>query len=330
MTPKHVDYLNIGLILLSAILAFVFPIGLFIFAFVILGPLHYFTEINWLDQKQYFTTSKNRIWFWIGFTATCLIMFPKFYFYVSGAKTGQVFTFVLSFNQWTNAFIFLCLVAAVGFVVIQKRVFWLLLLLPSIAIAYFLNSNTAYNQLLGMMIPTVIHVYLFTLIFMAYGAKKSKSTPGFVAVGVALFMPLLFAGATIDESTYLFSDWTKDLYVSGNFHQSPVLTASLLGIHDGKHFFFYEAVAIKMMIFFSFIYMYHYLNWFSKTSLIQWHKTLTWKRSSIIVGLWALLLFVFYTDLRMGLLLAAFFSFLHVILEFPLNITSILGLVRKK
>ena len=329
MSPRKVDYLNIGLILISAILAFVFPLGLFIFAFVILGPLHYFTEINWLDQKKYFTITKSRIWFWIGLGATCLIMFPKFYFYLAKSDSGSLHQFITSFNSWTNGIIFLSLILALGLVIIRKRIYWMILLLPSIGIAYYLNTNLVYNQLLGILIPTVIHVYIFTLIFMAYGAKKSKSTPGFIAVAVALVVPLLIMGATLDEGSYLFSDWTKEIYLAGNFHVSPVLTASFMGIHDGKNFFFYETVSMKMMIFFSFIYMYHYLNWFSKTSLIQWHKTLTWKRSFLIVGFWALLLFVFYLDLRLGLLFAAFFSFLHVILEFPLNVKSIDGLFRR-
>src|SRR5947208_8377743 len=44
--------------LLSCLLAFLFPFQLFLFSFAVLGPLHYFTEIPWLHGKKYYTTGK--------------------------------------------------------------------------------------------------------------------------------------------------------------------------------------------------------------------------------------------------------------------------------
>src|SRR5579872_4058036 len=44
--------------LLSCLLAFIFPFQLFLFSFAVLGPLHYFTEIPWLHGKKYYTTGK--------------------------------------------------------------------------------------------------------------------------------------------------------------------------------------------------------------------------------------------------------------------------------
>ena len=47
----RVDLLNTGLILVSVGLAFLFPFRLFLVAYAIIGPLHYLTEINWLNEN---------------------------------------------------------------------------------------------------------------------------------------------------------------------------------------------------------------------------------------------------------------------------------------
>ena len=111
---------------------------------------------------------------------------------------------------------------------------------------------------------------------------------------------------------------------------TPLRTAQFFGWKGDEPFVINAALELKLMTFISFIYLYHYLNWFSKTSLIQWHKTLTWKRSTIIGGTWALLIAIIYFNFALGLWIAILFSTIHVILEFPLNIVSILGLFKKK
>ena len=62
MESRKVDLLNIGLILLSLLAAFWMPFGVFLFSYAILGPLHYMTEINWLDERSYFSKSKYTPW----------------------------------------------------------------------------------------------------------------------------------------------------------------------------------------------------------------------------------------------------------------------------
>lgn len=48
LTPDQVNYLNIGLMLVAARLAFWLPFQLFVYA--VLGPAHYLTEISWLRE----------------------------------------------------------------------------------------------------------------------------------------------------------------------------------------------------------------------------------------------------------------------------------------
>jgi hypothetical protein len=58
---NRLDYINIGLLIFSCILAFIMPFELFLFAYGVLGPLHYLTEISWLHDKNYYTTDKRDV-----------------------------------------------------------------------------------------------------------------------------------------------------------------------------------------------------------------------------------------------------------------------------
>jgi len=68
----------------------------------------------------------------------------------------------------------------------------------------------------------------------------------------------------------------------------------------------------------AFAYLYHYLNWFSKTSVIKWHEV-TRFRAVTIFGLWLLGGAIYLYDYRIGLGVFYILSMLHVFLEFPLN-----------
>ena len=78
-----------------------------------------------------------------------------------------------------------------------------------------------------------------------------------------------------------------------------------------------------MQIFIAFAYLYHYLNWFSKTTVIGWHKGLTKKRSLIILMIWLTCIALFAWNYRIGILSVTFLSTLHIFVEFPLNMVSI-------
>jgi hypothetical protein len=79
------------------------------------------------------------------------------------------------------------------------------------------------------------------------------------------------------------------------------------------------------MRFIAFAYLYHYLNWFSKTEVIRWHKVPKIRFAAVVI-LW-IAASVFYTmDYSLGLSVLFFLSFTHVLLEFPLNIMSIVGI----
>lgn len=330
MTPKQIDFLNIGLVLTAAILAYFFPLEVFILAFSILGPLHYLTEINWLDSKSYFTKNKKNVWLVIGIFASLIIVLPKLYFsyFEEGdLMIDKLFSFI---NKWSNSAIFVSLSLAIGFLYIRKFYGWVILTTTAITGAILLNEIEAYSMIIGMLIPTVVHVYFFTLLFMLYGALKSKSKYTYFPIILALVVPVLFIFIEVNPNNYAFGDAMKSNYIDNGLHVAPVLFAKFIGVSDGKSFFFYEQMELRLMMFMSFIYLYHYLNWFSKTTIISWHKKLTIKKSLIIGILWATMMTLFFVNFRIGFLVALFFSFLHVILEFPLNMVSIARLFSSK
>lgn len=329
MSSKQIDSLNIGLIILSAILAYLFPLQLLVFAFAILGPLHFFTEINWLDKKNYFTKYPRKYWLIIGTISTAIIVFPKLFFFFYTYDESALSKGIITLNEWTNSLIFLTLLLAFGFVFLYKRFAWVILIIVGVVGAIFLKDTTMYKTIIGLLIPTIIHVYVFTLLFMLYGALRSKSTRGYYSVALAILVPILFVFIDLEGHNYLFSDNIKSIYIENGFLSTPTGLAKFIGISDGKSFYFYHPMELKLMMFISFIYLYHYLNWFSKTSVIGWHKNLTTKSTLTIVIAWIILLVLFYFDYRLGFVCALFFSFLHVILEFPLNLISIQGIFKK-
>ncbi len=68
MNTNQINYLNIGLMFLSAVLGFTYPFETFLFVYTVLGPLHYLTEISWLHERNYYTKGRYDYLFLIGST----------------------------------------------------------------------------------------------------------------------------------------------------------------------------------------------------------------------------------------------------------------------
>jgi hypothetical protein len=84
---------------------------------------------------------------------------------------------------------------------------------------------------------------------------------------------------------------------------------------------YFSGFGIMISRFIAFAYTYHYLNWFSKTTVIKWHKVPV--RSLVVVFvIWAVSVALYFIDYMSGIMALYFLSFLHVIFEFPLNFRS--------
>ena len=72
----------------------------------------------------------------------------------------------------------------------------------------------------------------------------------------------------------------------------------------------------------SFTYTYHYLNWFIKERVINWHKIPKLRLLTILaISVAATGLYLY--DYGLGLTVLFSLSLLHVVLEFPLNAVTI-------
>src|SRR5260370_41871550 len=64
-STQWIDILNFFLIWFTLVLALAWPFQLFLFSYIVIGPLHYLTEINWLDKQKYFLQPKDgRVFLW--------------------------------------------------------------------------------------------------------------------------------------------------------------------------------------------------------------------------------------------------------------------------
>ena len=319
-TEEGLNLTNIFLMLLSLLLSFWVPFHLFLMVYAILGPLHYLTEISWLDKKNFFISDKKDVWLFVVFAFLMSI---------------GVFNSTSKVNNLFSAFMITSLLYAVVLLVVKQKALKYGIGLAIFLVAYSLKLNNKEFSLLwfGVMMPTILHVFLFTGIFMLYGALKSRSKIGILSV-VCLILCALFC--------FLIPAETSSVPGTGEFLRKNLLNfqitnKSLLylfgleNLNDFKSVFSYPYEnlfttpgAIQVARFIAFAYTYHYLNWFSKTSVIKWHEAPK-KRMLIILALWVISVILYFVNYRIGFMALFFLSVLHVLLEFPLNVISFRG-----
>jgi hypothetical protein len=316
------DRINIFLVFASFALALALPFELFLFSYAVLGPLHYLTQLHWLREKSFFIPSGNMR---VAGIAALLIVPATLYelFRVLHIDIPQPFFGLL---KTSGVLIPVAFLLAVFLVLSRGKLHWLA------ATAIVLLSFALYSYLPGYtyitiaLLPTLVHVYLFTLLFVFYGAKKSRSAAGMwngvlllIVPFVLWFMPARLFESVVNLHSEMFSD--NDVFgVQGIVYR-------LLG--GEQPFLFSSVLAVKIQVFIAFAYTYHYLNWFSKTGVIGWTKGLTPFRIGIVVLLWLGIVFMYWVDYQVGISLLFFLSLLHVVLEFPLNAVVIKGLINR-
>ncbi len=312
---ERIDVVNIGLMLVSCAVAMVIPFELFLFSYAILGPLHYLTEISWLHDKKYYTKGKYDavVLLVIGLLVT-LTNFSKYL----ELEFPQHFAGYLTYIAFLGSIVFVFVknnfarIAGLLLIIVTSQLsehFWL----------FFL-----------VFLPTLIHVYIFTMLFMLYGALRSKSKMGVLSVVVLLLCPVLlytiFPNTTFfGPSAYGISAY--DLFRGVNrFSLSHFMNVPEQPSEQSwNEIIFHSQAGILLMRFIAFAYTYHYLNWFSKTRVIQWHKVPK-ARFAVVVVIWLISISLYIYNYSVGLQWLFFLSFLHVLLEFPLNYISAVGI----
>jgi hypothetical protein len=387
--------------LITAVFAFFLPFETFLLAYAFLGPLHYLTEISWLHDRQYFTKGKY------DFVPLLLIGVALSY-----AAFAKDFEFNIDFYKEfvaLNLFdklLVLALFSSLLFAFVKNLVVKIIaILFIFIFISGWLapenateNSKSTTIFALTSLVPTLIHVYLFTGLFMLFGALKSRSKTGLISVAAFIIIPIyLVYGLPVTPKKNYISDYGKEAYYAdgdGFFYtnvsildhfrlmnepnltnkqyldsiinkdsktnQTPIaerqritdslsdklnqafivpnpeseyymrpIPAKLAIPIESKDYYwnyvFFSCFGIMLMRFIAFAYMYHYLNWFSKTEVIRWHKVPKIRFVAVLL-LWLTACALYAYNYSLGLSFLFFLSFTHVLLEFPLNMVSIVGI----
>jgi hypothetical protein len=314
LNSDQIHYANIGLMIVSAILAFVLPFELFLFSYAILGPLHYLTEIGWLHKKNYFTKGKY------DFIFLSVLCFLVFYFsFIQPAKSDSQIPSIILYG------VLLSLI----FVFIKDNLYRVILALLALIGIAMAKTGLTYFVWIGIFLPTIIHVFVFTWAFMLYGVIKNKSFAGYLSVAALGLIAMSFFFIKAPGLQYQVSSYVTKSY--DLFYLLNTFLIDFFGLStastDPTTIVYNTNAGFVIMRFIAFSYTYHYLNWFSKTSVIQWHKVPK-KTLIITLALWIFSMALYVIDYNIGLKALYFLSFLHVFLEFPLNVTSFQGIFK--
>lgn len=316
----RLNLLNIGLMVVSCGVALFMPFELFLFAYAILGPAHYLTEISWLQKRQFFTPRKYDAWLLAALAVMVILPLT--------ATT----TFGDQERSQAAAYTLIAFGAALLLILTDKLLVRLLGLIPVVAFALLvLNPLGTMGVLVGVFVPTLIHVYLFTGFFMIYGALKERSRTGYAAFAVFLVCPVLFLAlnpAVWKPSAYVVISYWNNFSFLNMAILGLELPRTVAEARAAMDQVFSSGTGRTVMRFIAFAYTYHYLNWFSKTSIIKWHEV-GLPRLIAVAAIWIGSIGLYVYNYALGFKFLFCLSLLHVYLEFPLNHISILGTGRE-
>lgn len=313
------DFLNGIMLILSFIFAICLPFDTFLFSYAVLGPLHYLTELHWLKNKKFFIQKKqypiNTIFSLSLVVIPIVILVGSFYFF--GQKIEVLFgTIIIVF--------FLLAFLLTNFSTSKKVMFFLVFAILFLLLMLF-YTKMGVLVILGIFIPTLIHVYLFTGLFMIIGYLKKPSVLSFVNCSLLFIVPFVIYFIPIQSFLIDVKSPSEKIYSSTNFKNLNdwIITTFNIAEHNKR------IVFIKIQIFIAFAYTYHYLNWFVKTSVIGWAKNLSPKKGILVLAIWILSIALYWNNYQLGLTVLFVLSMMHVLAEFPLNAISINTIIQK-
>jgi hypothetical protein len=326
MNTNQINYLNIGLMFFSAVFAFAYPFETFLFVYTVLGPLHYLTEISWLNERNYYTKGRYDFLFLIGATLLLTIANLKI---IPGLPS--------LIPEWAT---FAALGAALAFVIFKTTLArWMMVIILASA-GLFIATAPWFGIAFGVFLPTLVHVFVFTACFVLAGALRGRSLSGYLSLGVFALISLSFLFIHPAHKGYEVGNYVSNNY--GMVRDNGSLTSPFLAVNyyfakvfnftgftlpnvsvaaDASAvnaYLYHNPVALALMSFIAFAYSYHYLNWFSKTSIIRWHEV-SKNRLAAVVAIWLASLGLYAYNYAVGLRWLFFLSLAHVLLEFPLN-----------
>ena len=281
------DAAHLGLMLSALGLAYLVPFELLLLAYVVLGPAHYATEISWLHDRKYFLPQRSVA---LALAAIAIV--------AALIENASWFGFVM----W-GAFLLCALIAAT-----TTPMQAVLFAIAAMGMTAVLAMHGASLAVVGVLLPTLIHVSLFTLVFMTLGAWRSGARVQWVLVALYVAAIILILVVPPSAAT-LIPSFAK----AGEAYFANVAPAlgRLLGVPNLR-------LDTRLTSLLAFVYTYHYLNWFIKAEIIHWNK-MTKERLALVVAASAASTALYFYDYALGFTVLLAFSLAHIVLEFPLN-----------
>lgn len=314
MSTAQINYLNIGLMLVSLAAAIYLPFEVFLFSYAVLGPLHYLTEISWLHDRNYFTARK--------FDWTVLVLLTLL---VTAGSTAVLGAYAYPpLKSVATDLIFVAFGFALVAVITDHWGKRGLAMIGILILAHQLHGAEWQKLVFFVFVPTIIHVFIFTGAFILFGALKHKHWSGFLSTLVFCLCAIACILVRRDTSAYHISEYVRMSYLP--FIPMNLAINDLFGLQPlTPRTFFGSSTNVAIMQFIAWAYTYHYLNWFSKTSIIGWHKVPV-ARMSVVTVIWLASLTLYGLNYQLGVKWLFLLSFAHVLLEFPLNHRSFIGI----
>jgi len=307
--------------IVSAAVGLFLPFELFLFSYIVLGPLHYLTEIAWLHKRQYFSPGRWDVG--VLLVLFGIAMLPTFYRWLmthAGAPSADDTPQYKVLLDVGRVVLFVSFAAAAAMVFtrdVYKRV---AAIIVAVVVGFVFRTHAFITILFALFIPTLIHVFLFTGAFILVGALKSRSVSGILSlvvfVGCAVALLVLWP-SPVNHS----SQRVMQAYSEGFARLNKQIFATFLHRSADANSLYYSPAGIIITRFIAYAYTYHYLNWFSKTSVIRWHKVPP-RALVAIVLVWIAALAIYAANYATGVAVLYFLSLLHVVVEFPLNFQS--------
>ena len=321
MTLKsaHIDWINIALLLIAAAAAFALPFEVFLFSYAVLGPLHYLTEISWLHERKYFANGVRDaavlLVFGILLFGLSIIM-PSYFAPPQEASPAVKQSFALFLNRGGATIIYLAFMSALAMITFRTLSSKIVFMLVAVVFLMGLIRAQTWMLFFSVFLPTLIHVYVFTAAFMLLGALKSRSVPGLLSFVLLLGIGGFLLWYRPDVSTTVSTEVRQhySLFVELNRWLARLFGEELANPEQA----YQSALGVSLMRFIAFAYTYHYLNWFSKTTIIKWHQV-NKIRLMVITLLWIVAVLLYWWNYKYGFVALYTLSFLHVFFEFPLN-----------
>jgi hypothetical protein len=183
-----------------------------------------------------------------------------------------------------------------------------ILTIVALGVTAIMAVNGSSLAVLGILLPTLIHVSLFTLVFMTLGAYRSGSKVQVILVIVYLITIGIILLVPPSAATQIPAFAKAGQEYFGNV--GPAL-GRLFGIANLR-------LDTRLTSLLAFVYTYHYLNWFIKADVIRWTE-IPRLRLALVAAASAASTALYFYDYAFGFTVLLALSLVHVVLEFPLN-----------